>query len=77
MANRPDRPSRRQNRVSVYLSDDELALVDAAAAAVRRERPDWMRLALLDGARSVMARAAAPNSSPSEPRVAPTLEGRR
>ena len=55
MPERPDRPQRRSNRVSVYLSDEELALIDAVAQRARRERPDWMRLALLDAARSAIA----------------------
>ena len=77
MTNRSDRSSRRRHRVSVYLSDDELALIDMAAARVRRERPDWMRLALLDSANAVVSRAPAAASSPSAPRVVPAAEVQR
>ena len=61
MSDRSDRPRRRPNRVSLYLSDDELALIDAVAKRARRERPDWMRLVLLDAARSISAPPSAPD----------------
>ena len=70
MSDRPDRPRRRPNRVSLYLSGDELALIYAVAKRARRERLDWMRLVLLDAARSISAPPSAPDAvDPAPPPV--------